>query len=293
MSAYLTHIIMGEEVYNNCFNDYKLFKCDIGLSNFKASCLSVDLSKFCSVSYFSHNRDTDIYFFNMIDYVKENKLYLDKDVMAILYGSICHYYLDVYTHPLIYYVSCNCLSSGIISPHDLTEGYISSYMLSKKNILNYDYKYLGNINFSSRNLTNVLNYTYYRTYNYGNINDIYNLTFNVIKLLEKCVNKIDRSKLISLVGFNQYLKLNNLTRNEIVNDNKDIWSNPITGEIYNYSFMELYDKAIIKSCEVIDLVNKYIYDGIYVDLFSLFTNLSYDTGVSCLLGRNFTYVKRK
>lgn len=282
---------MGEDVYNNCFNDYRLFKCDINLSSFKVSCLSVDLAKFSSVSYDTHNRDTDVYFFNMINYIKENRLYIYGDVMAILYGSICHYCLDVYTHPLIYYISYDCLKTGIISPHNLTEGYISSYMLERKNITD-SFNYIGDINFNNLNIINVLDYTYDKTYNYSNIINIYRLTFDMVKLLEKCVSNFNKEMLIKVSRFNKFLEVNNLTRNEIVNEDNLIWSNLITGEKFNYSFMELYNMAIIRAYDVIYLVNRYIYDNVNVDLAKLFTNLSYDTGVSISLGRSIKYVRK-
>ena len=58
--------------------------------------------------------------------------------------------------------------------------------------------------------------------------------------------------------------------------------------------MELYNKALTKTYEAINHVNKYLYDNEskYI-LYKIFTNLSYDTGVSCSLGKNLIYVKKK
>ena len=134
MPAYLTHAIMGNTIYNNAKNDDRLFKINIPLPTLKASTLSPDLAKLSKSDFNSHNKDTDLYFFNMIEYIKENKLYNDLDAMSLLYGNISHYFLDVYTHPLIYYISENCVSLNKLNSHILTEGYISSYMSEKNNI---------------------------------------------------------------------------------------------------------------------------------------------------------------
>ena len=146
MPAYLTHAIMGNTIYNNAKSDNKLFKINIPLPTLKASTLSPDLAKLSKSDFNSHNKDTDLYFFNMIEYIKENKLYNDLDVMSLLYGNISHYFLDVYTHPLIYYISENCVSLNKLNSHILTEGYISSYMSEKeqhKDYMNLNYLFLG------------------------------------------------------------------------------------------------------------------------------------------------------
>lgn len=300
MPAYLTHIIMGNSIYNNAIKDSKLFKINLNLSSFKASTLSPDLSKLSSCFHNTHNKDTDLYFFNMINYIKENKLYNDIDVMSLLYGNISHYFLDVYTHPLIYYVSENNVSLNKLSPHVITEGYISSYIA--KSILNIDYmelksNFIGVLNFNNKNLTNLIKETYYKTYNNLNIINSYKITLNLIKLIEKLTkenNIITKEKLIKLSCFNEYLKENNLTKEDLTNENKTIWTNPITNEKHDESLIELYNKALTKTYEAIYYVNKYIYDNESIDiLYKIFTNLSYDTGVSCDFGKKLIYVKNK
>ena len=300
MPAYLTHAIMGNTIYNNAKNDDRLFKINIPLPTLKASTLSPDLTKLSKSNFNSHNKDTDLYFFNMIEYIKENKLYNDLDVMSLLYGNISHYFLDVYTHPLIYYISENCVSLNKLNSHILTEGYISSYMSEKEqhtDYMNLKSNYIGSLNFANPNLKNLIRETYYKTYNDLTILKSYKTTFELIKLIEKLTkeNKFtSKEKLIKLSKFKEYLEINNLSKEDLTNEQKEYWINPVTNEKYNESFIELYNKALTKTYEAIYHVNKYLYDTeSKYNLYKIFTNLSYDTGVSCSLGKNLIYVKKK
>ncbi|MCI7240998.1 MAG: zinc dependent phospholipase C family protein [Bacilli bacterium] len=300
MPAYLTHAIMGNTIYNNAKSDNKLFKINIPLPTLKASTLSPDLAKLSKSNFNSHNKDTDLYFFNMIEYIKENKLYNDLDVMSLLYGNISHYFLDVYTHPLIYYISENCVSLNKLNSHILTEGYISSYMSEKEqhtDYMNLKSNYIGSLNFANPNLKNLIRETYYKTYNDLTILKSYKTTFELIKLIEKLTKEnrfTSKEKLIKLSKFKEYLEINNLSKEDLTNEQKEYWINPVTNEKYNESFIELYNKALTKTYEAIYHVNKYLYDTeSKYNLYKIFTNLSYDTGVSCNLGKNLIYVKKK
>ena len=300
MPAYLTHAIMGNTIYNNAKNDDRLFKINIPLPTLKASTLSPDLAKLSKSDFNSHNKDTDLYFFNMIEYIKENKLYNDLDAMSLLYGNISHYFLDVYTHPLIYYISENCVSLNKLNSHILTEGYISSYMSEKEqhtDYMNLKSNYIGSLNFANPNLKNLIRETYYKTYNDLTILKSYKTTFELIKLIEKLTKEnrfTSKEKLIKLSKFKEYLEINNLSKEDLTNEQKEYWTNPVTNEKYNESFIELYNKALTKTYEAIYHVNKYLYDTeSKYNLYKIFTNLSYDTGVSCSLGKNLIYVKKK
>lgn len=300
MPAYLTHAIMGNTIYNNAKNDDRLFKIDIPLPALKASTLSPDLTKLSKSNFNSHNKDTDLYFFNMIEYIKENKLYNDLDVMSLLYGNISHYFLDVYTHPLIYYISENCVFLNKLNSHILTEGYISSYMSEKEqhtDYMNLKSNYIGSLNFANPNLKNLIRETYYKTYNDLTILKSYKTTFELIKLIEKLTKEnrfTSKEKIIKLSKFKEYLEINNLSKKDLTNEQKEYWTNPVTNEKYNESFIELYNKALTKTYEAIYHVNKYLYDTeSKYNLYKIFTNLSYDTGVSCNLGKNLIYVKKK
>ena len=61
----------------------------------------------------------------------ENNLIENPHIISLLYGHISHYFLDINCHPLIYYIEFGCNQVGFIPPHDLIEGYLSSYLTEK------------------------------------------------------------------------------------------------------------------------------------------------------------------
>ena len=68
----------------------------------------------------------------------------------------------------------------------------------------------------------------------------------------------------------------------------------MTSKELTYSFLELYQKSIIMTLEAIDEVNQYLYkDKSISNLFKVFTDLSYNTGVSCKLENSKVYKRTK
>ena len=61
--------------------------------------------------------------------------------------------------------------------------------------------------------------------------------------------------------FEKFLEQNKLTREEIINKDKNIWRTPLTGEKHSESFMELYNRAIEMTMYAIAKLNEYLYDG--------------------------------
>ena len=163
--------------------------------------------------------------------------------------------------------------------------------------MNLKSNYIGSLNFANPNLKNLIRETYYKTYNDLTILKSYKTTFELIKLIEKLTKEnklISKEKLIKLSKFKEYLEINNLSKEDLTNEQKEYWTNPVTNEKYNESFIELYNKAQTKTYEAIYYVNKYLYDNESKNiLYKIFINLSYDTGVSCNLGKNLIYVKKK
>ena len=106
-------------------------------------------------------------------------------------------------------------------------------------------------------------------------------------------HKVTKEKLINYSKFLKFLETNKLSISEIINDSNLIWTNPVSNEKHNESLLDLYNDALIKTIEAIDLVNKCIYGGKDISiLYNLFTDLSYDTGVQCALGKQMNYVRK-
>ena len=124
----------------------------------------------------------------------------------------------------------------------------------------------------------------------------YRYVLNLFTLLEKSIksNLLSKKEILKLLKFKEFLEKNNLSKEEITNELNYIYRHPITGETHSESFLELYLKSIEMTKEAIDKTNKYLYDNKSIDnLDEIFTNLSYDTGVDCSLGRNFVHTRKR
>lgn len=300
MPAYISHAIMGEQLYNECNKDERLFKIPIYKEELQGFSLGNDLSLISKkIKIDPQNNNTKEFFLFMVQYIKENNLIENPHVLALLYGHISHYFLDTNTHPLIYYIEKGCKKIGFIEPHNLIEGYISSYLSNKilqKDIMDIKPSYFNQINLSNKEITTLLNTIYGKLYGDYQITKTYRLTLNLMTLLEKITKgkTFTKEEIINITNYNQFLKENNLTNEEITNEHHYLYRHPITGDIQSTSFYELYLKSLEMTKESINVINKYLYlNGNIDDLENLFTNLSYDTGVDCSLGNNFIHIRKK
>ena len=101
---------------------------------------------------------------------------------------------------------------------------------------------------------------------------------------------IIKELLIKLSSFDKFLKINNLSLNEITNKNRKHWKVPVTGEIRNESLLDLYNRTLEMTLYAYQKVNEYLYNGKSLDsLEYLFPNISYDTGISLSLGYNMLH----
>jgi hypothetical protein len=300
MPSYISHAIMGEDLYKKAYKDEKIFKINISEEELKGYSLGIDLSLLSkNLLKDPQNFHTREFFINMLKYIKENKLIEKDSVISLLYGHIAHYFLDINTHPFIYYIETGCQKAGIISNHNLVEGYLSSYLANTilgKDIMEIKADYFNHLNLSDEEISKLLNNIYGELYGDYQITRTYRRTISIFNLLENIIKSglFSKDQLIKLSKFNKFLEINNLTFNELVNKNHNIYKNPITGEKHSESFLELYDKSIEMTLEAILLVNKYLYSNSSIEILeTVFTDLSYDTGVSCSKGQNYKYVRKK
>lgn len=300
MPSYISHAIMGEQLYYECSKNSNTFQIPISIENLKGYSLGPDLSVLSKrLTKDPQNYHTRDFFLNMIKYIKDNNLIENSNIISLLYGHIAHYFLDINSHPLIYYIEKGCTKTGLITPHNLIEGYLSSYLsktILNKDIMDITSNYFTEIDLSEIEVTKLLNTIYGNLYNDYQIIKTYKFTMRIFKLLEKVIKSklISKKKLVILSQFQTFLETNNLDVSEITNESHNQYRNPITGEIFTDSFLELYEKSIDMSLEAIQEVNKSLYDSYSIDrLENIFKNLSYDTGVVSPLSENMPYVRRK
>lgn len=300
MPAYISHAIMGEELYNKAKATNLISRVYISKDEFKGYSLGPDLAYLSPIiKKDPQNYHTREFFKNIIKYIKENNLIENSHVLALLYGHIAHYFLDINTHPLIYYNDCGCQKVGSISNHNLIEGYINSYLVRKKlgkNITDIKPEYFNKIDLTNKESKKLLNTIYGKMYGEPKIVNTYKFVIGLLTILESILNSgiITHDSIIQLSQFNMFLERNNITPNEITNEYNETYTNPVTGEKHKESFIELYDRSIEMSLDAIEKVNLCLYENIPVDtLESVFEDLSYDTGVKCSLGKKMSYVRKR
>lgn len=299
MPAYISHAIMGEELYKKLKTDKKNVKLPISKDKLKGYSLGVDLSELSKKTTSDpQNYHTREYFIKMIKYIKENNLVENEEVISLLYGHIAHYFLDINTHPFIYYIESKCQKIGFISPHNLIEGYLSSYLSKKilgKDIMEIKPNYFNKIDLSNPEISRMLNTIYGEIYGDYKIIKSYKITLKIFSHIESIIKSgiISKERLIKISNFIKFLEKNNLTTRDLINENHNTYKDPITGKKHTESFMELYQKSIEENIEAIYIVNKYLYSNGNIDsLKSVFTDLSYDTGTPCKNKKTYTRKKK-
>lgn len=298
MPAYLSHGIMGEELYKKSSNDEKIFKSQVNRNSLRTYSLGIDLSHFLKGLGDIHSIKTQEFLINLIKYVKENNLVENEEALAFLYGHIGHYFFDTNAHPLIYYIEKGCDNVGLIGSHTMVEGYLDSYMaenILKENYMNVGPSFFNKANLKDPNIIKLLREVYSKTYNRENALSSYQNVLRIFTALETCTKSpvVSKDLLVKFASFEKYLERNNLTREEIINKDRNTWRVPLTGEKHNESFLDLYNKALEMTMYAISKVNGYLYDGESIStLYELFPNISYDTGVDISLGYTFTYTRR-
>jgi len=299
MPAYLSHAIMADEVYHEALKE-GFFCSFVDYEGMKTFSLGTDLAYYSKKScHSSHNFRTQDFFLCMLVYIKEHHLQENEKVMSLLYGHICHYFLDIYCHPFVYYMEQGLSSDTLISNHMLMEGFLSSYLC--KTVLKRDFMDIkgdffdrGDLGyFENKKLLTSLYGTLYGDFRI--MSSCYGILYTFSCLENFCKSGIfSESFLKKMSGFDKFLKKNQITTLDLLNFSNNEWKNPVTGVIHDESVYDLYKNAVDDTMNAISKVNGYLYGNLsLVNMKSVFTDLSYDTGVSCSLGKKMVYVRGK
>ena len=299
MPSYMSHILMGMDVLNELKKDNLLTR-EVNENAYRTFTLGADLaSTSTKIKYNPHNKNTKIFFLELVHYIKQNHYDLDKDGMALLYGHIVHYFLDINAHPFVYYLEKDSKKVGIVPNHYLIEGYIDSYIVNKKmgvDVTKVDCTCFDKMNWNEAAIRNTINNVYGRIYGDYRMVDAYKLTLFFINFWEKFHKKVlpIKNLKVNLTGFRKFIKMNDFTYSELVNNNHFLWENPFDGESNNKSFMDLYNDSVDMSVDAIKKVNKYLDNECSISsLENVFNDISYDTGISCSKGKELLYGRKK
>lgn len=136
MPATYTHHIFTKDVYQSLNEE---IKNKINPELFHLFGKSFDTFFFYKpkIGTYAHNHCANLYFANIIEYMRNHELTHDPSLCAYLYGSICHYVLDSTAHPFIYYYggkydSKNKKTRSYRGKHDYIEIMIDALMCEER-----------------------------------------------------------------------------------------------------------------------------------------------------------------
>lgn len=327
MPSSMTHGYFSMDVYDKIDNNIKM-----KLKNYKRylKIFGQGPDPYFFFDFHLTKRSKDIYIINrdmqhsnvnkhfvkLINYINEKEFYDNGQVMAYLYGQICHFVLDSTAHPYIIYNTGMYYEDKVDTYkynglHEEMEYYIDSYFIyEREKVLPKDfkaYKHLFDIGNFNSELKKCIDDVVLDVYGYDNASSIYYKSicdmkkfyyiFNydkygikkfVYRIMDKvCMNKCVRKEELS---FN----IDPLSKLEYLNNDKKVWSHPCDiNEKYDFSFKELYDTSTWKAVKIINTVDKMLKerktDNKKIE--DLFKNLDYGTGKDCNLNLEYKYFK--
>ena len=259
MSALYTHYQFGQDILNNLNKKIqKEIKANIEYYNmfnqgFDNLYYHFRWTYYRNFGINAHKHNIDLFFKNIIIYIKNNNLENNSDITNIVYGFINHYTLDTLLHPYI-----NYQVQELNIPHTKIE-----FMLDSQIDLNFQtnkYKVLiPKLNFE-KELQKFINIVFEKTYNEKNIGKIFNKShtngyylyryfitdkYGIKTFLYKIIDILIPFKKFKLSKNTFYIK----TFDErLLNKEKNIWNKPNNKlEQYKYSYDELYN-ICLKIC---------------------------------------------
>lgn len=253
-------------------------------------------------NYF-HYTNTQGFFLNMIEYIKNNRLYDNPQVLAYLYGYINHYVLDKNIHPFVKYKTGKFRKKHketwkYNGKHAEMESYIDSYMIyTREKILPGKLriqKFCLNAHKFSNELLDLIDYTIKKTYDYDNGGRIYryalnkmrfefsllrNDYFGIKKKIYTLADNILPQQFYKFAPVSLAFKPHSLDK--YLNNHHKTWTHIMyKNEKYTTSFKDIYDDSIKEAIDIINKVNDY-FKGKKVNLTKIFNNTSFTTGKLC------------
>lgn len=282
MPNYISHTIMAEKTEI-------VSPININKNLLRPFSIGQDLMGTCRNGVnITHNQNTKQFFINLISIIKENNFCEDVYIMHYLYGHILHYALDKIAHPYIYYITNDVPKIGFLDFHTVCEEYIGYYLLNREmHMQRSELKSSFYTDFKcSKELKNFIDIVYEKTYGFKNAAFIQQQTIQIGKIIDRTKLFQNKDKYLSIISLDKYLNLTKLTEETLVNEDHDIWYNPINLKPSHLSFLNLFENAINFAQEIIKEVNKVVYENESIMILeTIFDNSSYDTGLNCSIGK--------
>lgn len=313
----ITHSYFAMDVYQqlnhrckkkikNKLGDYKLFAQGSDPFMFYHFLLGKKANKMKQLQNRMHHEKTQDFFLSIIDYIYKKQLQSDSLIMSYLYGYICHYYLDAFTHPFI------CYKSGFFIKNDKStyqynglhqkiEYRIDSYFIEKKedqdpSKFRID-KFIFETKGFSKELEEVIELSIGKVYDTKETVKYYKKSIWYMKKFFRLINydphgwklkiyqlwdRISNDKMIRLEELSFYSPY--LHEVDYLNLTHKKWNYPWDkSSSFNSSFLDLYDIACKYAVDTIEEVTMMLEEKKYniKRLKEIFANWSFATGMDC------------
>lgn len=261
-----------------------------------------------SVCHKQHTRD---FFCQLIQNIQNNHLENDCDVCSFLCGFICHYVLDSTIHPFVIYKTGsfdkhNPATYKYNNLHLFMETYLDNYLIRKReHIKPYSFSivdYSFDLKPFSSGLNQVINSSFEQVYHVLNMDSIYYQAlkdmkfslkafrqdrFGIKKFFYKLADTFTPKRCFRFEAISYHYTMH--PTHDFLNFKRRLWRNPTTYSLISHdSFYDLYIKSLKLAKKIIEGTFSYL-NGKNIDLNSLFTNLSYTTGLDCSQNKELKY----
>ena len=274
------HALIGENILNG---DFGGILGEVDVETFKVFLAGPDA--FISTNYKlftrQHNHHVRLFFETLLWLIKMKNLGSDPRVKSILYGYLCHYYVDVKLHQLIIYMTGD-KKNHRMTDHALAEMWIDDYLMDifgDKRMFYYRKWYL-----KDNDLRELIDEVYLKVFRARNAARAYSRGIFNHNLLDSLVrtNAIGVAPLI-LTAFNigDIIYRGPERAQPYLNLKKEEWTRPSTGEICHDSFWDLVMEAKKIFLEAIEATNRYMFNGGNLLIPLVSDNISYITGLPC------------
>ena len=289
MANYPTHSLHGEIVTGEIDK-----KVDLKDEDIRTFCLGFDTLIVPDNDLFKllHRKDTKTYFESLIKLIIDNKLQDNSEAMAFLYGQLDHFILDIYLHPLIYYMTKGLDKEYTMDYHALFEHWMDDYVIEKYRdgeLVPYDKLKIDDVRFRI-----AIDELYKRLYNKDNIATKYDIGITLTYLYDYLIRRnhlLVAPQICSILNLGDVFYGDSERAIPFLNLNHDVWYNPETEEKLTTSFDDLWLKSIEQAEEALTDVNRAIYGGKPITTSFITDNLSANTGLNCDVPQEFKKIK--
>ena len=303
MAATYTHHLFTKDVYQALDAEMKL-KIDLNIFNLFGKSFDALFFYKPKLGSYMHKNNANLYFANIITYLRTYHETKNRELLSYLYGSICHYVLDSTVHPFIYYYGGkydkkNKKAHKYRGRHDYLECMIDAILYQERFNKPIYKAHVGKEVFPkikfTINLKQIIDDVYKDTFEVSHGSKIY---FKGYKRFRFAYKHLMNSRfgikkkgyfLFDFLHILPSLKLQHFCYYvpkldySVLNLEHKKWCYPVDKKIsFHYSFYDLYDVAIVKAVRFITMINDALDkdDKAIKKVLKEIGNLGYGTGVN-------------